>query len=36
MAPIKIIMITGIIIMLLQSIAELLKSIATIRGEEIA
>ncbi len=36
MAPIKIIMVTGIIIMLLQSIAELIKNIATIRGEEIA
>jgi len=36
MAPIKIIMVTGIVIMLLQSIAELIKNIATIRGEEIA
>jgi len=35
MAPIKIIMVAGILLMLLQSIAELIKSIATIRGEEI-
>ena len=33
--PIKVIMVTGIIIMLLQSVSELIKNIATIRGEEI-
>jgi TRAP-type mannitol/chloroaromatic compound transport system permease small subunit len=35
MAPIKIIMVSGILLMLLQSIAELIKSIAIIRGKEI-
>ncbi len=35
MAPIKFIMVGGIALMLLQSIAEFIKSLATIRGEEI-